>query len=74
MLFNLDFSNNTILSYLFFFLIIGLYYLIPEVICIPLGIPIKEAKAEIEIHPVIVETKIRKYSMSLRVVQSFLCF
>ena len=74
MLFNLDFSNNTILSYLFFFLIIGLYYLIPEVIGIPLGIPIKEAKAEIEIHPVIVETKIRKYSMSLRVVQSFLCF
>ena len=54
----------------FFFLIINLYYLIPAVIAqifnpiaelvIPIGMPTKEAKAEIEIYPVIVEAKIRK--------------
>ena len=57
----------------FFFLIIDLYYLIPAVIAqifnsvaelvIPIGIPIKEAKAEMETHPVIVEAKIRKHSI-----------
>ena len=56
-LFNLDFANDNILSY-FFFLIIDLYLLIPAIIAnifdsitelvIPLGIPTKEAKAEIE--------------------------
>ena len=71
MLFNLDSANNTILSwFFFFFLIIDLYCLIPPVIAqtfhhigehvIPIGIPIKEAKLEIEIHPVTVEAKIRK--------------
>ena len=30
---------------------------------IPIGLPIKEAKAEIKIHPVIVEVKIRKCSI-----------
>ena len=50
---------------LFFFLIIGLYFLIPPAIAqifnsvaelvIPIGIPSKEAKTEIEIHPVITE-------------------
>ena len=65
MLFNLDFANNTILScFFFFFLIIDLYFLIPAVItqifnpivelAIPIGIPTKEAKAEMETHPVIV--------------------
>ena len=49
---------------LLFFLIIDLYFLIPAVITqifnpiaelvIPIGIPTKEAKAEIEMHPVIV--------------------
>ena len=49
---------------------IDLYFLIPGVIgkifnlfpelVIPIGIPIKEAKSEIEIHSVIVEAKIRK--------------
>ena len=74
MLFNFDFANNTILSYLFFFfLIIDLYYLIAAVIVqivysivelvIPIGIPTKEAKAEIEIHPIIVEPKIGKCSI-----------
>ena len=64
MLLNLDSSNNAILlCFLFFSLIIDSYFLIPAVIAqtfnpiaellIPIGIPIKEAKAEIEIHPVI---------------------
>ena len=68
MLFNLDFANNTILScFFFFFLIIDLYLLIPAAIAqifnpiaelvSPIGIPGKEAKAEIEIHSVIVEAK-----------------
>ena len=53
--------------FFFFFLIIDL---IPGVIAlifnpiaelvIPIGIPIKEVKAEIEIHPAIVEAKIGK--------------
>ena len=74
MLYNLDFSNNAILSCsLFFFLIIELYFLIPPVIAknfdpieelvIPIGTPSKEAKAEIEKHQVIVEVKIRKCSI-----------
>ena len=52
----------------FFFLIIDLYFLIPVAIIqtfnpraellIPIGIPNKEAKSQIEIHPVIVEAKI----------------
>ena len=55
------------MHFLFFF-IMDLYILIPAVIAqifnpieelvIPLGIPSKEAKAEIEIHPVTAETKI----------------
>ena len=71
MLCNLDFANNIILLCFFFFiLIVDLYFLIAAVIAqifnpiveliIPLGIPTKEAKAEIETHPVTVETRIRK--------------
>ena len=71
MLLNLGFVNITILSCFFFFLLtIDLYFLIPAFIAqivnpiaelvIPMGIPSKEAKAEIEIHPVIVENKIKK--------------
>ena len=74
MLFNLDFASNTILScFFFFFLIIDLYFLIPTVIAqifnpieelvIPIGIPTKEAKAEMETHPVIVQAKTRKCSI-----------
>ena len=75
MLFNLDVANNTLSSTytLITFLIIGLYLLIPAAIAqmfnptaellIPIGIPTKEAKAEIEIHPVIVDTKIGKCSI-----------
>ena len=74
MLFDLDFAHNTILScFFFFFLIIDSYFLIPAAISqifnpiaelvFPIGIPSKEAKAEIEIHPVIVEAKIRRCSI-----------
>ena len=71
MLFNLDFANNTILScWFFFFLIIDLYLLITAVIAqlfnpiaelvIPIGISIKEAKAEMETHLVTVEANNKK--------------
>ena len=74
MLFNSDFAKNTILSYFFLFLlIIDLYFLIPAIIAqifnhiaglvISIRIPIKEAKSEMEIYPVIVEAKIRKCSL-----------
>ena len=74
LLFNLDFANNIILSgFFFFFLIIDLYFLIPAAIAqifnciaelvIPIGIPSKEAETETEIHPLIVEAKIRKCSI-----------
>ena len=72
MLFNLDFANNTILS-CFFFMIIALHFLVPAAIAqkfhpiaelvIPEGIPSKEAKAEIEIYLIVVESKIRKCSI-----------
>ena len=78
MIFNSDFANSTILScFFFFFLIIDLYFLIPVVIAqifnpiaelvIHIEILIKEAKSELEIHPVIAETKIRKFSIQFRV-------
>ena len=71
MLFELDFVNNTISPwFLFFFLIIELYFLIPAAIAqifnpiaklvIPIGITNKEAKAEIEMHPINAEAKIRQ--------------
>ena len=73
-LFNLDFADKTILSCFFIFsLIIDLYFLITAAIAqsfnpiaklvVPVGIPSKEAKAEIEIHPAIVQAKIRKFSI-----------
>ena len=66
--FNLDFAKNTILSFsCLFFLIVDLYFLIPAVIAqifnpiaelvIPIEIPSKEAKTEIEIHLVAAEAK-----------------
>ena len=74
MLFNLDFANNTISScFFFFFLFIDLYVLIPAAIdqifnpttelVTPIKIPAQEAKAEIDIHPVIGVAKIRKCYM-----------
>ena len=72
MLFNLDFANNAVLS-CFFFLIIDLYFVIAAVIVhifnpiselvIQIEIPNKEEKEEMEIHPVILEVKIRKSSI-----------
>ena len=78
-------SNFTILSYLIlFFSITDLYLLILAVIAqvfnsiaelaIPKGVPTKKGKAKTETHQAIVETKIRKYSIKFRVVQTFLCF
>ena len=79
MLFSLVFANNAIFScFFFFFLIVDSfliinYFLMPAAIAqifnsitelvIPIGIPSKEAKAEIEIHPLIAEAKIRKFSI-----------
>ena len=74
MLFYLDFADNTILSgFFFFFLIMNLYFVIPAVIgktfnpiaelVIPIEIPNKEAKEDMEAHPVIVEDKMIKCSM-----------
>ena len=65
----------TILSYhvFFSFLINWLIFFIPAItgqifnsfaaLVTPIGIPSKEIKAEMETHPVIVETKIRKCSI-----------
>ena len=72
MLFNLSFASKTILSCSFyFFLIIDLYFLIPAVIAqisnpteelvVHNGIPIKDAKAKMETHPVIAEYTISKW-------------
>ena len=71
-LLNLVFTNNTILSCFFFFsLITNLNFSTAAVIAqifqptvelvILIGIPIKKAKAEIETHPTVAETKIRKW-------------
>ena len=79
--FNLDFANNTISSCFFvFFLIIDLYFLVCAAIklivdpiaelIIPTGIATKEAKAEMETHPLIVENKISKYSIYFKILQT----
>ena len=67
MLLNLFFAKNIILTFFFYFLIVALCVLIPAVMAqivnpiaelpIDIGIPSKEAKAEIEIHP---ETNCRR--------------
>ena len=67
-----------------FVLIFDLYFSIPAVIAlifddiaelgILIGIPSKEAKAEIEIHPGNLETKIMKLSVQFRIAETFLCF
>ena len=75
MLFNLDFANDTILSYFFLFLItVYLWlFLVPTVITqifnpvaellITVEIPIKEVKAENNRHSVTVQIKISNYSI-----------
>ena len=71
MLFNLDFANNTVLSYFFFFFfIIDLCFLlsamfaqifIPTVKLVkPTGTQTNEANAEIETQPVIIEARTSK--------------
>ena len=72
MLFNSEFANNTFLS-CFFNIFIDLYFLISTAISqifypivelvIAIGVPSKEPKTEIEIHPVIAESKIKKCSI-----------
>ena len=69
---------------LLFFLITDLYFLIPTVITqifnpivqlvVPIGIPTKEAKIEMETHPVIVEIAVSECSIYLKTLQTFLCF
>ena len=77
MLFKLFCANNIILScFFYFFLIIDLYFLIPEVIAYisnsvsKILFPI-EIMIEIEIHPVNIEIKIRKLSMRFRSQKRF---
>ena len=68
MMFNGYFADNTILSFFFFFFwIIVLYFVIPLAItqtlnplaelAIPTGIWTKEAKVEMDTHPVTIKTK-----------------
>ena len=67
---HLDFGNNIVLSCFF---LIDLYFSIPAVIAqiykpitelvIPILIPTKETKTEMEIHSVIVEITISKWSI-----------
>ena len=66
------------------FINIDLYLLIPAVITqifnrtaeivIAIGIPAKEANAEMETHPLTVETKMVKCSIKFKTPQTFLCF
>ena len=74
MLFSLDFHNNTMLSwFFFFFLVIDVYFLIPAAIeqifnpitelVITVRIPSKEVKADIDIQLVIVEAKVGQRSI-----------
>ena len=74
MLFSLDFHNNAMLPwFFFFFLVIDVYFLILAAIeqifnpitelVIPVRIPSKKVKADIDIQPVIVEAKVRKRSI-----------
>ena len=85
MLFNSDFADNTILSCFYpFFVIIDLYFLTVALIKqifntiakleTLIGISTKEAKAEIETHPVIVEIAIRDFQRNSKLYKPFLCF
>ena len=63
--------QRCMILYVFFFLIIDLYFLIPAFISqifnpiaelvVTIEIPSKETKLEVEIHPIIVEPKIRTF-------------
>ena len=69
LVFNLVFANDTVLSYFFFFFFITDVYFFNSCsyctqfhptaeLTMPVGIPTKEAKAEIETHPVTAKMKI----------------
>ena len=72
LVFHISFSDTNISSFAFFFFIIGLYFLIPEMIVqmfnptaeivIPRETQINGGNAEIEMPQVTVETKISKFS------------
>ena len=72
LVFQISFSDTNISSFAFFFFIIGLYFLIPEMIVqmfnptaeivIPRETQINGGNAEIEMPQVTVETKISKFS------------
>ena len=73
MAFNLIFTNNISSSFFLFFLIIDLYFLIPEIIAknfnsttelaMSRGRPTKETKAGNETHPVTAKAKISNCSI-----------
>ena len=72
-LFNLDFANNVLSCFFLFFLIIDLYSLLSAFtkqafnpiaeLVIPIGIPTKEAKTEMETYPLTAEIKMSKCSI-----------
>ena len=63
MVFRLVFASKTILSWLFYQI-----FIVATKLAIPTVIPTKEAKAEIEIHPLTVETKISKCSVQFKIL------
>ena len=76
---NVALANNIILSCLLFFLLtVDLVFLIPAVItqitiisaelATPTGIPIKDAKVEIETHPVTAEVKTSKCPVEFKIL------
>ena len=81
MLFNLDFASDVILPGFFSFsLFIDLYFLIPTVITqifnpnafvIPIEIPTKEAKSEMETHQVTIEITIARHQFNSKVYKLF---
>ena len=82
-LFNVLFANIPFHFAFFFFLINGPYVLIPALIAqtfnpvdklvISLRMPSKEAKGEIETHPILAEAKLRN-CLVFKIAETFLCF
>ena len=63
MVFRLVFASKTILSWLFYQI-----FIVATKLAIPTVIPTKEAKAEIEIHLLTVETKISQCSVQFKIL------
>ena len=73
MVFNLALANNTLLLLLFlnyWLSVIAQLFKHTAELVIPIGIPINDAKADIETNPVITETKIIDCSVWFKAVQS----